>query len=55
MPANTSALILSDVTGLDGKVYRLLILHQDYICFSSQNSATLTVLSLVHHSLVILC
>ena len=43
--ANTSALTLSDVTGLDGKVYRLLILHQDYICFSSQNSATLTVLS----------
>jgi len=41
--ANTRALTLSDVTGLDGKVYRLLILHQDYVCFSSQNSATLSV------------
>ena len=41
--ADTSTLTLSDVTGLDGKVYRLLISHRDYVCFSSQNSATLTV------------
>ena len=41
--ADTSTLTLSDVTGLDGKVYRLLIAHRDYVCFSSQNSATLTV------------
>ena len=41
--ATTSALTISDVTGLDGKVYRLLIIHQDNVCFSSQNSATLTV------------
>lgn len=41
--ATSSALTISDVTGLDGKVYRLLIIHQDNVCFSSQNSATLTV------------
>ena len=41
--ATSSALTISDVNGLDGKVYRLLIIHQDNVCFSSQNSATLTV------------
>ncbi|MEN8769437.1 MAG: hypothetical protein ABF269_08020, partial [Candidatus Arcticimaribacter sp.] len=38
------ALTLSDVTGLDGKVYDLLISHPDNVCFSTQSSATLTVI-----------
>ena len=50
---DTSVLTLSDVTGLDGKVYRLLISHRDYVCFSSQNSATLSVVDLVLLNLVI--
>ncbi len=37
-------LSLTDVTGLDGKVYTLHILHADNVCFSRQNSATLTVI-----------
>ena len=40
---NTRALTLSDVTGLDGKIYELFIAHADNVCFSSQKSATLTV------------
>ena len=42
--ANSLSLSLSDVTGLDGKVYDLLVAHADNVCFSSQNSATLTVI-----------
>jgi len=42
--ANSLSLTLSDVTGLDGKVYDLLVAHADNVCFSSQNSATLTVI-----------
>ncbi len=42
--ATSIALTLSDVTGLDGKVYDLLISHPDNVCFSSQSSATLTVI-----------
>ena len=42
--ATSRILSLTDVTGLDGKVYTLLILHADNVCFSRQNSATLTVI-----------
>ncbi len=42
--ATSIALTLSDVTGLDGKVYDLLISHPDNVCFSTQSSATLTVI-----------
>ena len=42
--ATSRILSLTDVTGLDGKVYTLHILHVDNVCFSRQNSATLTVI-----------
>ncbi len=42
--ATSIALTISDVTGLDGKVYDLLISHPDNVCFSTQSSATLTVI-----------
>lgn len=42
--ATTIALGLSDVTGLDGNVYDLLLSHADDVCFSFQNSTALTVI-----------
>ena len=42
--ATSTALGISDVTGLDGKVYNLLVSHADNVCFSGQNSATLSVI-----------
>ncbi len=41
--ATAQVLTISDVTGLDGKVYNLMISHADYICFARQSSATLRV------------
>ncbi|MCB4799742.1 hypothetical protein LG649_12880, partial [Tamlana sp. PT2-4] len=40
---NTDELNISDVTGLDGKVYTLVVTHPDNVCISVQNSATLSV------------
>ncbi len=40
---NTATLSISDVTGLNGKVYTLIVSHPDNTCSSLQNSATLTV------------
>jgi gliding motility-associated-like protein len=41
---NTNTLSISEVSGLDGNVYNLVITHPDNICIENQNSATLTVL-----------
>ncbi|MCP4089630.1 MAG: hypothetical protein GY746_07535, partial [Gammaproteobacteria bacterium] len=38
---NTAVLSISDVTGLDGNVYNLVITHPDNVCIDEQNSATL--------------
>ncbi|MCB4808642.1 Ig-like domain-containing protein, partial [Tamlana sp. 62-3] len=40
---NTDELTISDVTGLDGKVYNLVVTHPDNVCINIQNSATLSV------------
>ena len=40
---STITLAISDVTGLDGNVYNLIITHPDNKCIDEQNSATLTV------------
>jgi hypothetical protein len=40
---NTSTLTISDVTGLNGKVYNLIVTHPNNTCVDIQNSATLTV------------
>ncbi|MCP4090605.1 MAG: hypothetical protein GY746_12580, partial [Gammaproteobacteria bacterium] len=40
---NTDELSISDVTGLDGNVYTLVITHPDNVCIEEQNSATLYV------------
>ncbi|WP_435261491.1 gliding motility-associated C-terminal domain-containing protein [Tenacibaculum sp. nBUS_03] len=40
---NTSTLNISNVTGLDGKVYNLIVTHPNNSCINIQNSATLTV------------
>ena len=43
--SGTTAQVLniSDVSGLDGKVYNLMISHADNVCFSRQSSTTLSV------------
>ena len=41
--ATARVLNISDVSGLDGKVYNLMISHADNVCFSRQSSATLSV------------
>ncbi|MCP4090151.1 MAG: hypothetical protein GY746_10205, partial [Gammaproteobacteria bacterium] len=38
---NTITLSISDVTGLGGNVYNLVITHPDNVCIDEQNSATL--------------
>ncbi|MCP4048562.1 MAG: hypothetical protein GY732_21505, partial [Gammaproteobacteria bacterium] len=38
---NTITLSISDVTGLGGNVYNLVITHPDNVCIEEQNSATL--------------
>ncbi|WP_435262222.1 CshA/CshB family fibrillar adhesin-related protein [Tenacibaculum sp. nBUS_03] len=40
---NTSTLNISNVNGLDGKVYNLIVTHLNNSCINIQNSATLTV------------
>ncbi|WP_188604782.1 DUF7507 domain-containing protein, partial [Aquaticitalea lipolytica] len=39
---NTADLTISDVTGLGGNVYNVIITHPDNLCIDEQNSATLT-------------
>ncbi len=41
---NSVELSLSDVTGLDGKVYNLRISHPDNVCYLGEYDATLTVI-----------
>ena len=42
--SNTVSLSISDVSGLDSKVYTLVITHPDLVCKLTQNSATLQVI-----------
>ena len=40
---NTKTLNISNVTGLNGKTYKLIVTHPDNTCIQIENSATLTV------------
>ncbi|MCP3890938.1 MAG: DUF11 domain-containing protein, partial [Desulfobulbaceae bacterium] len=40
---DSDTLSISDVTGLGGKVYNLVITHPDNVCIDEQHSATLTI------------
>ena len=41
---NSIVLNISDVSGLDGKQYSLVVTHSDNVCLQEINSATLTVI-----------
>ena len=49
---NTSVLDISDVTGLDGNSYNLVITHIDNVSIYVQNSAILTVVSTIDSNLI---
>ncbi|SEC95692.1 Calx-beta domain-containing protein [Tenacibaculum sp. MAR_2009_124] len=51
--SNTAILSISDVTGLNGKVYNLLVTHPDNVCISIQNSAVLTVINLCNEGAIL--